>query len=51
MIENIIINQNQTGSKAREITYPNAIITKTTINIRKNDFLLFFEIWSLKSIL
>lgn len=39
------------GLKAIEITYPNKIKTMNTITIKKNDFVLFLEIWSLKSTL
>jgi len=45
-IEIIIMMKNKPGSKAKEITYPKKTITKKIIAIKKNDFILFREIWS-----
>ena len=50
MIDIIIIVKNNPGANAKEITYPNRIITKKIIDMRKKDFSLFLDIWSLKSI-
>lgn len=47
----IIIIKKNPGSKANEITYPNKTNMTNIIAIKKNDFNLFLEIWSLKSIL